>query len=149
MLPAAVDAEFAVKRPKDEGEEMKVEFTQTLIKDGKPMNPKYFKFREIDLINYPGMTSGVLVKTEYDEFKEEDSKIDETIIVIAEIQAERAVAENVDPINIWVTQKEIINKQTDLKETTVKQRVRRLKEAGKIYYEQGKGYQAKKYDNID
>ena len=149
VLPAAVDAEFAVKRPKDEGEEMKVEFTQTLIKDGKPMNPKYFKFKEIDLINYPGMTSGVLVKTEYDEFKEEDSKIDETIIVIAEIQAERAVAENVDPINIWVTQKEIINKQTDLKESTVKQRVRRLKEAGKIYYEQGKGYQAKKYDNID
>ena len=60
-----------------------------------------------------------------------------------------AVAENVDPINIWVTQKEIINKQTDLKESTVKQRVKRLKEAGKIYYEQGKGYQAKKYDNID
>ena len=75
VLPAAVDAEFAVKRPKDEGEEMKVEFTQTLIKDGKPMGPKYFKFKEIDLINYPGMTSGVLVKTEYDIFKEEDSKI--------------------------------------------------------------------------
>ena len=149
VLPAAVDAEFAVKRPKDEGEEMKVEFTQTLIKDGKPMNPKYFKFREIDLINYPGMTSGVLVKTEYDEFKEEDSKIDETILVIAEIQAEKAAAENVDPINVWVTQKEIINKSEDLKESTVKQRVKRLKDDNKIYYEQGKGYQAKKYDAID
>lgn len=148
VLPAAVDAEFAVKRPKDEGEEMKVEFTQTLIKDGKPMGPKYFKFKEIDLINYPGMTSGVLVKTEYDIFKEEDSKIDETIIVIAEIQAQRAAAENLDPISIWVTQKEIIN-ASDLKDSTVKQRIKRLKEAGKIYYEQGKGYQAKKYDVID
>tara|TARA_R110000803_G_scaffold210340_1_gene281862 strand:- start:1659 stop:3500 length:1842 start_codon:yes stop_codon:yes gene_type:complete len=149
VLPAAVDAEFAVKRPKDEGEEMKVEFTQTLIKDGKPMSPKYFKFKEINLINYPGLTSGVLVKTEYDQFKEEDSKIDETTLVIAEIQAERAIAEDVDPITIWVTQKEIINKQGDLKENTVKQRIKRLKEAGKIYYEQGKGYQAKKYDVIN
>ena len=148
VLPAAVDAEFAVKRPKDEGEEMKVEFTQTLIKDGKPMGPKYFKFKEIDLVNYPGMTSGVLVKTEYDIFKEEDSKIDETIAVIAEIQEERAKLDNVDPISIWVTQKEIIN-ASDLKDSTVKQRVKRLKEAGKIYYEQGKGYQAKKYDVID
>jgi len=95
------------------------------------------------------MTSGVLVKTEYDDFKEEDSKIDETIIVIAEIQADRAKAEEVDPISIWVTQKEIINAQRDLKENTVKQRIKRLKEAGKIYYEQGKGYQAKKYDVIN
>jgi 5S rRNA maturation endonuclease (ribonuclease M5) len=149
VLPAAVDAEFAVKRPKDEGEEMRVEFTQTLIKDGKPMNPKFFKFREIDLINYPGMTSGVLVKTEYDDFKEKDFKIDETIIAIAEIQAEKAEADNVDPISIWVTQTDVIRKQQDLKESTVKQRLKRLKDDNKIYYEKGKGYQAKKYDDIN
>jgi hypothetical protein len=149
VLPAAVDAEFAVKRPKDEGEEMRVEFTQTLIKDGKPMNPKFFKFREIDLLNYPGLTSGVLVKTEYDDFKEKDSKTDETIVAIAEIQAEKAEAEDVDPISIWVTQSEVIRKQRDLKESTVKQRLKRLKDDNKIYYEQGKGYQAKKYDDIN
>ena len=148
VLPAAVDSEFSVKR-KDPDEEMFVEFNQTLVKDGKAMMPKYFKFKEIDLINYPGLTSGVLVEApKEDMYQQDDSKIDETMLVIAELQAQFAKEQDTDPINIWVKQKEIIAAQADLKQSTVKQRIKRLADAGKIYHEDKKGYQSKKYDQI-
>jgi hypothetical protein len=148
VLPAAVDAEFSVKR-KDPDEEMFVEFNQTLVKDGKAMTPKYFKFQEVDLVNYPGMTSGVLVEADKGEmYQQDDSKMDETMLVIAELQDKFAKEQETDPINIWVKQKEIIAAQADLKESTVKQRVKRLADAGKIHHEDKKGYQSKKYDQI-
>ena len=148
VLPAAVDAEFAVKRAKDTSDEMKVEFTQTLIKDGKPINPKYFKFVEIDLILLNGLTSGVLAaidKSEY--FNKEDSAIDETALLISELQKAKADKENVDPINIWVKQIDIIN-ASEIKESAVKQRLKRLRENDKVHYEERKGYQSKNYDDI-
>ena len=128
---------------------MFVEFNQTLVKDGKAMMPKYFKFKERDLINYPGLTSGVLVEApKEDMYQQDDSKMDETMLVIAELQEQFAKERDTDPINVWVKQKEIIAAQADLKESTVKQRVKRLADAGKIHKEEKKGYQSKKYDQI-
>lgn len=148
VLPAAVDTEFAVKRQKDVNDEMKVEFIQTLIKDGKPMNPKYFQFKEVDLIHYPGMTSGVLVPIEPNDYHhKDDSKIDETALLIGELQQKQAKLEEVDPINVWIKQIDII-KASDISESAVKQRLLRLRESEKVHYEARRGYQSKMFDEI-
>lgn len=148
VLPAAVDAEFAVKRQKDVSDEMKVEFAQTLIKDGKPMGNKFFQFKEVDLIGFDQVTSGVLIPIEAsDYFNQDESKIDETALLIGEIQQAKAKAENTDPINIWVKQIEVINK-SEISESAVKQRLKRLRESDKVYYEERKGYQSKMFDEI-
>ena len=147
VLPAAVDSEFAVKRKKD-SEKMQLEFTQTLIKDGKPMKDKYFEFKEIELFGFNGLTSGVLIEVEKEMLYQEDNKIDETILTIKELQERFAKEQETDPINIWVAQKDIIA-ASDIKDSAVKQRLKRLKDADKIYYELGKGYQTKFFDSIE
>lgn len=148
VLPAAVDAEFAVKRQKEANDEMRVEFVQTLIKDGTPMAPKFFQFKEIDLLGYPGLTSGVLVPIDADEYhKRDDSAIDQTALLIAELQKKYATMQDIDPINIWVKQKDIID-ASDIGESAVKQRLKRLRESGKIHYEERRGYQSKMFDEI-
>lgn len=147
VLPAAVDAEFAVKR-KDNEDKMQLEFIQTLIKDGKPMPSKFFEFKEVELLGYDGLTSGLLVEISKEDLYEEDTKIDETISVITQLQEKFAKEQETDPINVWIRQQQIID-ASDISESAVKQRLRRLRAADRIYYKKGEGYQSKLYDNID
>lgn len=149
VLPAAVDAEFSVKR-KDENEEMVVEFSQTLVKDGKNIKPMYFTFKEVELMQYAGMTSGVLQYTEKSEIIVDDSKaLTQTEEKIKEIQEYMANSAEVDPISMWVKHSDIVRAMPDIDENTIKQRLKRLRDTEKVYWERGKGYQSKNFDDIE
>ena len=58
VIQASVDWEYRVTRT-NLGSDMFVEFSQTLVKDGKPVMPKNFKFIEQKL-PFHDMTSGAL-----------------------------------------------------------------------------------------
>ncbi len=148
VLPAAVDAEFSVKR-KDENDQMIVEFAQTLVKDGKNIKPMYFAFKEVELMQYPGMTSGILEYTERTELIVDDSKaLTETQEKIKELQESMANGMDMDPISIWIKHSDIVRALPDIDENTIKQRLKRLRDTDKIHWERGKGYQSKSFDEI-
>ena len=81
-------------------------------------------------------------------YQVDNTQIDETLDVIANLQENFAKEKDTDPINIWVKQKDIIDAQPDLKPGTVKMRLKRLVESDKCHYSKESGYQSKKFDNI-
>lgn len=69
VLPAALDAEYKVTR-EGEGQEFTIDLQQTLIKDGRPLEPMRFNFQETEfhnLLDEDGRptTSGSLVQGVY------------------------------------------------------------------------------------
>ena len=83
-----------------------------------------------------------------DYHHKDDSKIDETALLIGELQQKQAKLEDVDPINVWIKQIDII-KASEISESAVKQRLKRLRESEKVHYEERRGYQSKMFDEIN
>ena len=145
VLPAALDYEFRVDRDKNSDDKaMLVSLKQTLVKDGTPIDDLYFQFKELNLLGYEGVTSGVLALTE------ERPKITtltpvrtETIEAIEAYQLEK----NPDkPIDVWV-KGTVLSAIMDVKRPTMTTRLRDMFELGLIHYDEKQGYQSKKWDN--
>ncbi len=145
VLPAALDYEFKVERDKNSDDKaMMVALKQTLVKDGTPIEDLYFQFKELMLLGYNGVTSGVLALTD------ERPKItnltpvrSETIEAIESYQLEK----NPDrPIDIWV-KGVILAAIMDVKKPTMTTRLRDMYDLGLIHYDKEQGYQSKKWDN--
>jgi len=145
VLPAALDYEFKVERDKNSDDKaMMVALKQTLVKDGTPIEDLYFQFKELMLLGYDGVTSGVLALTD------ERPKItnltpvrSETIEAIESYQLEK----NPDrPIDIWI-KGVILAAIMDVKKPTMTTRLRDMYDLGLIHYDEKQGYQSKKWDN--
>jgi len=145
VLPAALDYEFKVERDKNSDDKaMMVALKQTLVKDGTPIEDLYFQFKELMLLGYDGVTSGVLALTD------ERPKITnltpvraETIEAIESYQLEK----NPDrPIDIWV-KGAILAAIMGVKNPTMTTRLRTMFDLGLIHHDESQGYQSKKWDN--
>ena len=145
VLPAALDYEFRVDRDKNSDDKaMLVSLKQTLVKDGTPIDDLYFQFKELNLLGYEGVTSGVLALTE------ERPKITtltpirtETIEAIEAYQLEKNPNK---PIDVWV-KGTVLSAIMDVKRPTMTTRLRDMFELGLIHYDEKQGYQSKKWDN--
>ena len=145
VLPAALDYEFRVDRDKNSDDKaMLVSLKQTLVKDGTPIDDLYFKFNELNLLGYEGVTSGVLALTD------EKPKITnltpvrtKTIEAIEAYQLEK----NPDkPIDVWV-KGAILSAIMNVKPATMTTRLRTMFDLDLIHYDEKQGYQSKKWDN--
>ena len=142
VIQASVDWEYRVTRT-NLGSDMFVEFSQTLVKDGKPVMPKNFKFIEQKL-PFHDMTSGALELIEVSDMPKK-TKISEKGQAI--IDAIRTVQDKGDePATVWLGQAEI-TKITNLNDSTVKTWLRKLVEQDVLTYEKGKGYQTNEYNS--
>ena len=96
------------------------------------------------LLGYDGTTSGVLALTD-----ESPKKIgltrarEQTIDAITKIQKEKMPN---DPSSYWVKHT-IIENEMELNPSTLKSRLKDLKDNELVYYKEGYGYQAKSFDN--
>jgi 5S rRNA maturation endonuclease (ribonuclease M5) len=145
VLPAALDYEFKVVRdPNSDDKSMLVTLKQTLVKDGTPIDDLYFQFKEQTLYGYEGVTSGVLALTDQSPRQIGLSKArEETLAAIEKIQREKAPH---DPVSYWVKHS-ILLSVMDIKESTLKSRLRDLKDNELVHYKEGYGYQSKSLDN--
>ncbi|MBT60454.1 MAG: hypothetical protein CMA63_02730 [Euryarchaeota archaeon] len=145
VLPAAIDYEFRVERDKNSDEKaMLVTLKQTLVKDGTPIDDLYFQFKELTLLGYDGTTSGVLALTDESPRKIGLTRArEQTIDAIAKIQKEKLPN---DPSSYWVKHT-IIENEMELNPSTLKSRLKDLKDNELVYYKEGYGYQAKSFDN--
>ena len=142
VIQASVDWEYRVART-NLGSDMFVEFTQTLVKDGKPMMPKNFKFIEQKL-PFHDMTSGALEIIDAGDMPKK-TKVSEKGQAI--IDAIRTVQDKADePATVWLGQAEI-TKITNLNDSTVKTWLRKLVDQDVLTYEKGKGYQTNEYNS--
>ncbi len=142
VIQASVDWEYRVART-NLGSDMFVEFTQTLVKDGKPMMPKNFKFIEQKL-PFHDMTSGALQLVDVGDMPKK-TKVSEKGQAI--IDAIRTVQDKADePATVWLGQAEI-TKITNLNDSTVKTWLRKLVDQDVLTYEKGKGYQTNEYNS--
>ena len=142
VIQASVDWEYKVVRT-DLGSQMFVELSQTLVKDGVPMQPKNFKFVEQKLTFIDDMTSGAL---ELIDEMPKPAKINEKdqLIIDCIYNAQKAVSE---PEQLWLAQSEVAKLLPDIKPSTVKTILKKLKENNTLNYESGKGYQTKDFDD--
>ena len=145
VLPAALDYEFRVDRDKNSDDKaMLVTLKQTLVKDGTPIDDLYFQFKELTLYGYEGVTSGVLALTDESPKKIGLSKAREaTIKAIEKIQKEKAPN---DPVSYWVKHTILLN-EMEINDSTLKSRLRDLKDNELVHYKEGYGYQSKNLDN--
>ena len=122
---------------------MFVELSQTLVKDGVPMQPKNFKFVEQKFTFIDDMTSGAL---ELIDEMPKPAKINEKdqLIIDCIYNAQKAVSE---PEQLWLAQSEVAKLLPDIKPSTVKTILKKLKENNTLNYESGKGYQTKDFDD--
>jgi len=142
VIQASVDWEYRVTRT-NLGSDMFVEFSQTLVKDGKPVMPKNFKFIEQKL-PFHDMTSGALELVDVGDMPKK-TKVSEKGQAI--IDAIRTVQDKADePATVWLGQAEI-TKITNLNDSTVKTWLRKLVEQDVLTYEKGKGYQTNEYNS--
>ena len=142
VIQASVDWEYRVART-NLGSDMFVEFSQTLVKDGKPVLPKNFKFIEQKL-PFHDMTSGALELIDAGDMPKK-TKVSEKGQAI--IDAIKAVQDKADePATVWLGQAEI-TKITNLNDSTVKTWLRKLVEQDVLTYEKGKGYQTNEYNS--
>jgi len=142
VIQASVDWEYRVART-NLGSDMFVEFSQTLVKDGKPVMPKNFKFIEQKL-PFHDMTSGALELIDAGDMPKK-TKVSEKGQAI--IDAIRTVQDKADePATVWLGQAEI-TKITNLNDSTVKTWLRKLVEQDVLTYEKGKGYQTNEYNS--
>ena len=144
VLPAALDYEFRVDRDKNSDDKaMLVTLKQTLVKDGTPIDDLYFQFKELTLYGYEGVTSGVLALTDESPKKIGISKAREaTIKAIEKIQKEKAPN---DPVSYWVKYTILLN-EMEINDSTLKTRLRDLKDHELVHYKEGYGYQSKNLD---
>ena len=145
VLPAALDYEFKVDRDKNSDDAaMLVSLKQTLVKDGTPIDDMYLKFKEIKLLGFNGVTSGVLELT--DEKPKHDiwTKIrTETVKAIEDYQMEKNPKR---PIDIWIGST-MLGAVMDIKKATAQTRLGELKELNMVHYHKDKGYQSKRWDD--
>jgi len=142
VIQASVDWEYRVTRT-NLGSDMFVEFSQTLVKDGKPVIPKNFKFIEQKL-PFHDMTSGALEIIDAGDMPKK-TKVSEKGQAI--IDAIRTVQDKADePATVWLGQAEI-TKITNLNDSTVKTWLRKLVDQDVLTYEKGKGYQTNEYNS--
>ena len=142
VIQASVDWEYRVART-NLGSDMFVEFSQTLVKDGKPIMPKNFKFIEQKL-PFHDMTSGALQLVDVGDMPKK-TKISEKGQAI--IDAVKAVQDKAsEPATVWLGQAEI-TKITNLNDSTVKTWLRKLVDQDVLTYEKGKGYQTNEYNS--
>ncbi len=143
VIQASVDWEYRVVRD-NLGTDMFVKFDQTLVKDGKPMMPKNFKFVEQKMPFDDDMTSGALELIDADEMPKK-TKISEKGQAI--IDALKSVQDKADePATVWLGQAEIA-RITNLNDSTVKTWLRKLVDRDVLTYEKGKGYQTNDYNS--
>ena len=142
VIQASVDWEYKVVRS-DIGSQMYVELSQTLVKDGVPMQPKNFKFVEQKLTFIDDMTSGALEITDNIPKPAKINDTDQKIINII-YNAQSAVT---DPEQFWLRQSEIDKLIPDVKTSTVKSCLKKLRENNTLNYDTNKGYQTKDWDN--
>ena len=139
VLPAAVDGEFRVKRTDNE-EEMFVKLSQTLVKDGKPLKDKNFKF-QIYIDTVRDITSGALIETDEIPVERQTNENDDLVLKAVEM-IQKADEE---PSNRWVKRKEI-EKITEIKGNTLAKILKRLRIEGKLEFSQPNGYQYSDYE---
>lgn len=142
VIQASVDWEYKVVRS-DIGSQMYVELSQTLVKDGVPMQPKNFKFVEQKLTFIDDMTSGALEITDNIPKPAKINDTDQKIINII-YNAQSAVT---DPEQFWLRQSEIDKLIPDVKTSTVKSCLKKLRENNTLNYDANKGYQTRDWDN--
>jgi hypothetical protein len=145
VLPAALDYEFKVERDKNSDDKaMMVALKQTLVKDGTPIEDLYFQFKELMLLGYDGVTSGVLALT--DERPKVTNLTPVRAETIAAIEAYQLEKNPDRPIDIWV-KGVILASIMDVKKPTMTTRLRDMYDLGLIHYDEKQGYQSKKWDN--
>ena len=142
VIQASVDWEYRVART-NLGSDMFVEFTQTLVKDGKPMMPKNFKFIEQKL-PFHDMTSGALEIIDAGDMPKKTKVSEKGQAIIDAIKTAQDKAD--EPATVWLGQAEI-TKITNLNDSTVKTWLRKLVEQDVLTYEKGKGYQTNEYNS--
>lgn len=142
VIQASVDWEYRVART-NLGSDMFVEFSQTLVKDGKPMMPKNFKFIEQKL-PFHDMTSGALQLVDVGDMPKKTKISEKGQTIIDAIKAVQDKAS--EPATVWLGQAEI-TKITNLNDSTVKTWLRKLVEQDVLTYEKGKGYQTNEYNS--
>lgn len=143
VLPAALDYEFQVKRDKSsDPKAMLVQLEQKLVKDGTPIDSMNLKFKEIEMVGFENVTSGVLAPTE-DLFKvmtKKDSKMYETLEIIESLQ-EKADKDNPDTVHIKHAE---ICAAHDIGKSAVTGRLNQLVE-NELITKTEIGYQSKKW----
>ena len=124
VLPAALDYEFKVDRDKNSDDAaMLVNLKQTLVKDGTPIDEMYLKFKEIELLGFKGVTSGVLLETdEKPKYNLWTPVRRETNKAIEDYQLEKNPK---CPSDVWV-KNSILASILDVKEKTMTGRLRDL-----------------------
>jgi 5S rRNA maturation endonuclease (ribonuclease M5) len=134
VLPAAVDGEFRVNRTDNE-EEMFVKLSQTLVKDGKPLKDKNFKF-QIYVDTVRDITSGALIETDEIPVERKNNLNDDKVLSAIKM------VQNADeePQYKWVQRKEIEN-ITEINKNTLAKILRKLVEEGKLEKSPQGGYQ--------
>ena len=144
VLPAALDYEFKVERDKNSDDKaMLVNVKQTLVKDGTPIDDLFFKFNEVTLYGYKGVTSGVLALTQDRPKKTVLTTVRrETLEAIEAYQLEKTPN---SPIDTWV-KGVILAAIMDVKKPTMTTRLVDMKELGLVHHDESLGYQSKKWD---
>ena len=142
VIQASVDWEYRVTRT-NLGSDMFVEFSQTLVKDGKPVMPKNFKFIEQKL-PFHDMTSGALEIIDAGDMPKKTKVSEKGQAIIDAIRTAQDKAD--EPATVWLGQAEI-TKITNLNDSTVKTWLRKLVDQDVLTYEKGKGYQTNEYNS--
>ncbi len=141
VIQASVDWEYRVART-NLGSDMFVEFSQTLVKDGKPIMPMNFKFVE-QTLPFHDMTSGALQLLASDEIPKKTKISEKGQTIVDAIKSAQDKSE--EPALVWLGQAEIA-KITKLNDSTVKTWLRKLVDQDVLTYEKGKGYQTNEYN---
>lgn len=144
VLPAALDYEFQVKRDKSsDPKAMLVQLEQKLVKDGTPIDSMNLKFKEIEMIGFENVTSGVLAPTEelFKVMTKKDSKMYETLEIIESLQ-EKADKDNPDSVHLTHTE---ICAAHDIGKSAVTGRLNQLIE-NELITKCDLGYQSKKWN---
>ena len=131
-LPGALDWEYRCARS-DMQDQMYLKLEQTLVKDGNPMKPLNFKFVEQRFMD---MSSGALEKVDSADVPKQKSPSARQELVFEAIYQYQAASK--DPINAGLRQTDItklLKQKVGMAETTVKDNLKKLVEAGKIIKE--------------
>ena len=149
VIQASVDWEYKVERS-DLADGMYLKLKQTLVKDGKPMKDKNFKFVE-QLLPFQNktdkfesiteeITSGALQFTNAEDMPKESKEHAVDSIILKEIEEMQNASS--DPSSVWVKPKDLYGLVDTHSDVTIRKRLAKLKEQGKLLHENNK-YQLK------
>tara|TARA_R110002073_G_C9245612_1_gene562152 strand:- start:27 stop:779 length:753 start_codon:yes stop_codon:yes gene_type:complete len=149
VIQASVDWEYKVERTGGD-DEMFVKLSQTLVKDGKPMKEKNFKFVEqtLPFQNIEDkfesiaeeITSGALKFINAEDMPKETKEHAADSIILNEI--EKMQNDSSDPSSVWVQPKDLYGLVDTHSDVTIRKRLGELKAQGKLLHENNK-YQLK------